>query len=191
MRKTVFHGALAPLLGLAPLLAVAAGAAGPGADQAALPAGIQFPDVPATAGAGAAPSGGDAGKQYLFIAGSALHRKDNNTLVNPAPSGCVTGNGWVVADLQLPDGVILEGVRAYYSNSGVMDGMVSITRNNGAGAQIDLASGVLLQTMGWASTYFQLIVPEAIDHLSYSYVLQGWAPNGVQLCGLRVAYSLP
>ncbi len=137
------------------------------------------------------PDGGDAGKQYLFITGSALHRKDNNTLVNSAPPGCVTSNGWMVADLQLPDGAILEGMRAYYHSDDNLDGMVSITRNNGAGAQIDLASGVLFHTMGWTSTYFQLIVPEAIDHLSYSYVLQGWAPNGMQLCGLRVAYSLP
>ncbi|NCT69124.1 MAG: hypothetical protein GXC76_15965 [Rhodanobacteraceae bacterium] len=153
---------------------------------------ITFQHLPGADDMPAAVTSPHATDRYLFVPAAAFVRRSNaDSLVNTG-NGCIYTNGWVLnADLQLPAGALVHGVRVYYHVPGATGSVTTwLTRYDGAGTFADLMGPVTTNTGGYYSQYFALTPEETIDPFTYSYALNPHMEGtDVKVCGVRVFYG--
>jgi len=140
-----------------------------------------------------APPGQTISYAYRFIAGSAFHPRESATAVTYKSTGCVSSNGdWLDADVVLPDGAQLLGVRLYYYNNAQPGSIPLFMRAmDGAGNDTLILSATSSLDSGFADEFFAIDAPVTINNESYSYVVRAAPGNGLNMCGARLYYSLP
>ena len=164
------------------LAAVAGAAAAPGN-------GIDFDDT----------SGPDSvdglGNQYLRIAGSSFVPRHAVTDAIFAGAGCIrpsVAGAIFTADLQLPDGAVVNYVRTYYYNDGVSAGISThLTDFDGLGGTVQHTDFTTSTSTGYAST---LSPPVAltITPMTHSYsmvVVINSTSTNLRFCGVRIQYT--
>ncbi len=149
----------------------------PGADDSASPAAV---------------NGTSGSSGYLFVAASAFTPRNSATSVNYIGAGCIAAPDYVVSDVQLPEGVSVLGVRAYYYNNGLPGGLTtSFTSYDGAGAATDHLFTTTTLNSGYANEYLALPTAETIANADRAYVLQASTPTNMRFCGMRVFFQYP
>lgn len=134
--------------------------------------------------------GTSATERYLFVPAAAfVRRSSTQTLTVPAP-GCVDSSGMLNADLQLPKGAVIRGVRTYYYNQG-QSGVVRtwLTSYDGAGVYTDHIGADSTTSSGYSSQYFPAPAPLTVDPYLLSYVLNARIDPNLRMCGMRVFYE--
>lgn len=133
--------------------------------------------------------------RYRFVPAAAfVRRSSSDSLVNDG-FGCVYSNlvaGWALnADLQMPDGARVMGVRVFYHVPGASGSIRTwFTSYDGAGGFSDLISNATTNTGGYFSEYFPAATPVTIESPYYAYALNARIlGSDTQLCGMRVFYS--
>jgi hypothetical protein len=133
-----------------------------------------------------------ATNRYLFVPAAAFVRRSHTDSLINTGNGCIYTNGSTLnADLQLPAGAVIQGVRLYYYTPGAGDALrMWVTRYDGAGGMADLTSDITTQTGGYFNEYFAADPVVTIDPFSYSYALNArFTGADTRLCGMRVFYS--
>ncbi len=131
-----------------------------------------------------------AGSAYLFLAGSAFTPRTSSQTVTYSGGGCSYSDAALTTSLELPDNAMIQGVRLFYYSTAPANlvGMF-LTRYTGDGSFTDLLTGTSTISTGYASEYFSLPAPVAIDNSGQSYALTATMVAGARLCGMRVFYS--
>lgn len=127
---------------------------------------------------------------YQFIAGSAFAPRDTSIDVSYVGGGCVYGSGFLSTDVQLPDGVQLQGVRMYYFDDDPSTTVgVFITAYDSMGGLDDLRYGGSSFDTGYTNEYFNLDTPHTVDNFTNALVLNVQTGAGTQFCGARLYYT--
>lgn len=129
---------------------------------------------------------------YLFVTGSAFTPRTSTQTVTYPGAGCISFDGFVTTDLQLPQGTAIQGVRLYYYDMAT-PGSVSVFVNSfdGAGGFTSLLTGASTVETGYSSEYFAFGSPVIVDNLSQSLSLIASMATGLRFCGMRVFYDAP
>ncbi len=187
-RKTLLGAALALMLGTGSALATTP------LSSADVPANSMppvFQHIPGADDVAARPGETQATSRYLFVPAAAFTRRDStDSLVNDG-TGCTSTDGWALnADLQLPEGALVDGIRVFYHVPTTGTVTSWFTRYDGAGGFSDLITTNTTNSGGYFSEYFPAAAPIPIDPFVSSYSLVS-RQNGtdVQVCGIRVFYS--
>jgi len=148
--------------------------------------------LPLAATPAAAPAGTSS---YMNIAGVAFRAGSHATVLVSHPGNCIsTGNAPIHADFFLPQGAVLQGVRAYGHNDGIDPGagvQIAINAYDGAGQSLLLLDGVTRWPQGYASEPFPITPGVVIDNQTHAYSLLARVPDGQQLCSVRILYVAP
>lgn len=136
------------------------------------------------------PAATQATSRWLFVPAAAfVRRTSTQSLTVPGP-GCIYSNDMLNADLQLPSGAVVVGVRTYYYNQG-QAGVVRtwLTSYGGDGGYTDHIGQNSTGNTGYTSEYFGAPTPLTVDHYSRSYALNARIDSNLRLCGMRVFYE--
>jgi hypothetical protein len=139
------------------------------------------------------------GYYYYRAAGSVLKPRDSSvSWANDGSGGCLylsSGNTNTIFNIHLdvPHGSRIEYLRIYYYDTSAANSIAWVTRYNDAGGLTDITNVSSASNTGYG-TQLGAYLEHIVDTVNYSYVLN-WRPyqlgSTMQLCGLRVAYSLP
>lgn len=136
---------------------------------------------------------------YYFVPASTFNRRSSMASTSDAGAGCIKMNGptynggAIAADIQIPNGSSLLGVRYYYADTSATNSItLTLTSFDGASNYSDLVLGVSPAQVGYNSDYLTLASPVIVDNYLSSYVIQAY-PSGSSptFCGARVFYSVP
>ena len=129
---------------------------------------------------------------YHFLGGSAFSPVRTSTVYTYGAGNCMTADGAMTVDYQLPQGATLLGVRIFYYNNGLAGGVNAYLANyNGAGVAATLLNETTTANTGYASEYFALSPAVTIDNYSATHIVGAWIPAGMKLCGARLFYEIP
>jgi len=133
--------------------------------------------------------------RYLRIPGSDFLRRHATTDAIYAGSGCIRASvagAIFTADVQLPDGAVVNYVRTYYYNDGVSAGIGTyLTDFDGSGGSTEHSSFVTSTSTGYASTLSPPIAV-TITPMTRSYsmvVVINAASADLRFCGVRIQYT--
>lgn len=129
---------------------------------------------------------------YLFVTGSAFTPRTSTQTITYPGAGCISFDGFVTTDLQLPQGAAIQGVRLYYYDMAT-PGSVSVYVNSfdGGGNFSSLLSALSTIETGYSSEYFAFGAPVIVDNISQSLSLIASMATGLRFCGMRVFYDAP
>ncbi len=135
-----------------------------------------------------------AGTHYYFVPAGGFVRRDSiNSLANVG-LGCIGSdvNATLNADVQLPAGAEILGVRIFYHAPNAGDQIRGwFTSYDGAGGYTDLISASTTQTGGYFSEYFTPGTTFSIDPVTFAYALNTrfLGSTDVEMCGMRVFWQ--
>lgn len=136
------------------------------------------------------PAGTAATSRWLFVPAAAFVRRTSAQSLTSASPGCVHSDSMLNADLQLPAGAAILGVRTYYYNLGQAGVVRSwLTSYDGAGDYTDHIGANSTLNTGYASEYFEVPTPLTINPYTLSYALNARTDANLRLCGMRVFYE--
>lgn len=155
----------------------------------------------ATPAAPTAPSA-DEVADTLWIAGSAFHTRDGTSAYETS-NGCVyaVSSGEFTSHIAVPDGAILNTLSAYViDNSAAVASELTLLDTNGANDPDDIvkvevpgSSGLTSITVPISKSADPEVIYQVNESLRGLYV--EWEPNlfnsSMQLCGVRINYTLP
>lgn len=134
---------------------------------------------------------------FKFIAGSNFHPRESTTTHSYGGAGCAyrtTVSGFLVTDLQLPQGAEVDYVRLYFDDtSSADDAHLWLYAYDGQGAftQITEAASSGAPGAGSAgSDFFSYVVDNATTALGLVAGSDSANDSSVQICGARVRYTI-
>ncbi len=133
--------------------------------------------------------------RYLRIAGSSFVARHATTDSIFATAGCIRSSDTgaiFTADVQLPNGAVVNYVRTYYYNDGVSANIAThFTDFDGAGDSTEHTSFTTNTSTGYASTLSPQIAV-TITPMTHSYsmvVVINSTSTNLRFCGVRIQYT--
>ena len=131
-----------------------------------------------------------ASQHHMFVPAAAFVRRNSTQSLNSPSPGCTSSVGTLQADLQLPAGAVILGVRTYSYNLGESTAVRTwLTSYNGAGAYTDHIGEDSTDSSGYSSRYFAADPPVTVDPTGLAYALNARLAPNLRLCGMRVFYE--
>lgn len=135
-----------------------------------------------------------AGSHWYFIPAGGFVRRDSTNSLTNVGDGCIQSDisATLNADVQLPAGANILGVRIFYYAPNAGDYLRGwFTSYDGAGGYADLINAATTQTGGYFSEYFTPATAFSIDPTTYAYVLNTrfLGSTDVRMCGMRVFWE--
>jgi hypothetical protein len=132
---------------------------------------------------------------FKYVAGSAFYpRNSTYTFAESGSSGCIyqTGgasNGVFVADVQFPEGAVIDILRLFYYDTSSNNSGAWITQYDGAGGMLDIAYAPSTGESGYGNSAKYLV--RVVANYNHPLVLN-WRSNQpgptIMLCGMRIRY---
>jgi hypothetical protein len=134
--------------------------------------------------------------RFLTVAGSAFHPRNSTYTYAEAGNGdCIyqtagSANGIFVADLQLPQGAVIDILRLFYYDTSSSNSFAWLTEYSAGAVYSDVAHTTSLDALGYGN-YADTSFSYTVDDYTHSLVLN-WRSNQlgstIQLCAMRIRY---
>jgi hypothetical protein len=134
---------------------------------------------------------------YKFIAGSNFHPREATTTHGYGNAGCVyktSTSGYLVSDLQLPQGAEIDLISLYYSDTNAnYDAETWLYAYDGLGGFTEIAHVASIGSPGQNSAnsaLFSHIVDNSSESLGLVVGTGSANDSSVRICGVRVRYNV-
>ena len=138
---------------------------------------------------------------YTWIVGSVFQPRLSTTAYGYAGGGCLyqaSGDqAWFTADVQLPDGAEILGLRYYaYDDSAGADSELALVTYDGQGAVADVVNVYSEGSAGYGEFYAQLTTPFTVSTANQALAFL-WQPSAAEtgsalrICGARLFLRYP
>ena len=142
----------------------------------------------------------EAVQTFLRASGSNFMARDSKTAFSYSNGGCVqrdstAGDGWFTLDLQIPNGSVIDYMRAYYfDNDASIDVNTELWAFDGEGGTTLIAEADSMGSPGFGSAgsdFFSYVVNTGGESLAVLAYIPGGAGSNLKFCGIRIRYQAP
>lgn len=145
--------------------------------------------------AGGAPTAVPGAHYYYLVSGLNFQPTDSAlTTTSYVSGGCISSTGAVAAQLLLPNGATVLGIRNFYNRTNANSNTIYLTRYNASsGAFETLATASATSSSGYG-TDLSASITHVVDDLTWGYQAiwnNGGGGSANLLCGARVYYTMP
>lgn len=134
---------------------------------------------------------------FKFTAGSSFHARESTTTYSYGGAGCTyrtSSNGFLVSDLQLPEGAEIDFVRLYYyDNNTEQDADLYLYEYDGQGGFTEIRHLAPTGSPGYSSVgsgFFSYVVNNTSASLGLVAGTGSANNNSVRICGVRLRYKI-